>query len=108
MLNIVVHKKVRLSEVIVLDGLDSDQLPIVFHLLDHVRSRKLSDQVDKFTACGWFQSQVSELISPTIQINSGEETDKAAHDFTASIASAYRLSTSKLTLSIWSGESAKI
>jgi hypothetical protein len=32
------------------------------------------------------------------KINSGIEADKAASDFTASIASAYRLSTSKITL----------
>jgi hypothetical protein len=35
-LDIVVHKNVRLSGVIVSDILDSDHLPIVFHLLDHV------------------------------------------------------------------------
>jgi hypothetical protein len=46
-----------------------------------------------------FQSLASELISPRIEINSGVEADKAARNFTASIASAYRLSTSKVTLS---------
>jgi hypothetical protein len=40
----------------------------------------------------------SELISPKIQINSEEEADKMAHDFTASIALAYRIVTSKITL----------
>jgi hypothetical protein len=34
-----------------------------------------------------------------IEINSGVEADKAACNFTASIASAYRLATSKVTLS---------
>jgi hypothetical protein len=38
------------------------------------------------------------LISPKVEINSGVEADKAARDFTASIASARRLSTSKITL----------
>jgi hypothetical protein len=38
-------------------------------------------------------------VSPRIQVNSGVEADKAARDFTASIASAYRLATSKITLS---------
>jgi hypothetical protein len=46
-LDIVVHKNVRLSEVIVPDILESDHLPIVFHSLDHVRSRNPSDPVDK-------------------------------------------------------------
>jgi hypothetical protein len=33
-------------------------------------------------------------------MNLGVEVDKAAQDFTASIASAYRLSTSKITFSV--------
>jgi hypothetical protein len=37
----------------------------------------------------------SNSLSPRIEINSGVEADKAALEFTASIASAYRLSTSK-------------
>jgi hypothetical protein len=98
-LDIVVHKNVRLLEIIVSDILDSDHLPIIFHLLDHVRTRHLSDPVDKFTTRERFQSLASELISPRIQINSGREADKAASNFTASIATEYRLSTSKVTLS---------
>jgi hypothetical protein len=38
-----------------------------------------------------------ELTSPRIQANVGEEADKVAHNFTASISSAYRLSTSRIT-----------
>jgi hypothetical protein len=38
-------------------------------------------------------------VRPSIQINLGEEGNKVACDFTASIALVYRLSTSKLTLS---------
>jgi hypothetical protein len=53
MLDIVVLKSARLSEVIVSDILGSDHLPIVFHLLDHVRTRTLSDLVDKFTDWEW-------------------------------------------------------
>jgi hypothetical protein len=98
-LDIVVHKNVRLSEDTVSDILDSDDLPVVFHLLDHIRTTNLSDSVDKFTHLERFQSLASELISPRIQINSEKEADKRARDFTASIASAYRLSTSKITLS---------
>jgi hypothetical protein len=45
----IVHKNVRLSEVIVSDILDSDHILIVFHLLDHVRTRKFFNPVDKFT-----------------------------------------------------------
>jgi hypothetical protein len=48
-LDIVVHKNVLLLEIIVSDILDSDHLPIVFYLLDHVITRNLSDPVDKFT-----------------------------------------------------------
>jgi hypothetical protein len=48
-LEIVLHKNVRLSEVIVSEILDPDRLPIVFHLLGHIRSRNLSDPVDNFT-----------------------------------------------------------
>jgi hypothetical protein len=48
-LDIVVHKSVRMSEIILSDILDSDHLPVVFHLLGHVRNRTPSDPVDKFT-----------------------------------------------------------
>jgi hypothetical protein len=98
-LNIVVHQNVRQSEVIVSDVLDSDHLPILFHILDHVTSRNLSDPIEKFTDWEWFQSLASDLMSPRNQSNSGVEADKAARDFTASIASAYRLAPSKVTLS---------
>jgi hypothetical protein len=46
-----------------------------------------------------FQSLACDLVSARIQIYSGVEADKAARDFTASIAMAYRLATSKVTLS---------
>jgi hypothetical protein len=98
-LDIVVHKNVRLSEVIVSDILDSDHLSIIFHLLDHNRSRNLSDPVDKFTDWEWFKRLASELVSPKIQINWEEETDKSAHDFTACTASTYRISTFNITTS---------
>jgi hypothetical protein len=98
MFHIVVHKNVQVSEVTVSDILDSDQLPIVFRLLDHFRTRNLSDQVDKFKDWERCQSPASEFISPRIQIKSGEEANKEASDFAASIALAYRLSTSKITL----------
>jgi hypothetical protein len=62
MLDIVVQKDVRLSEVIVSDILDSDHLSISFHLLDHIRTSNLSDPIDKFTGWGRFLSLASELI----------------------------------------------
>jgi hypothetical protein len=77
--------------------LDSDHLPIIFHILDHVKIRNLSEPIEKFTDWDQFKSLASELISPRIEINSGKEADKAACNFTASIASAYRLATSKVT-----------
>jgi hypothetical protein len=58
-----------------------DHLPIVFHLLDHIRTRNLSDPDDKFTDWERFQSLAFELISPWIQINWEKEADKAARDF---------------------------
>jgi hypothetical protein len=70
-LDIVVHQNVHLSEVIVSDVLDLDHLPIVFHILDHVTIRNLSDPVEKFTDWERFQSLASDLASPRIQINSG-------------------------------------
>jgi hypothetical protein len=97
-LDIVVHQNIRMSDVIVSDILDSDHLPIIFHILDHVKIRNLPDPIDKFTDWDRFQSLASELISPKIEIKSGVQADKSAREFSASIASAYRLSTSTITL----------
>jgi hypothetical protein len=72
---------------------------IVFYLLDRIRTRNLSDPIEKFTDWKRFKSLASELISRRIQINSGEDADKTAREFTASKASVYRLPTSKFTLS---------
>jgi hypothetical protein len=44
-----------------------------------------------------FQSLASELVSPSIQIYSSNEADKAARDFVASRALTYRLSTRENT-----------
>jgi hypothetical protein len=48
-LDIVVHQNIRVSDVIVSDISDSDHLPIVFHILDHVKIRNLSEPIEKFT-----------------------------------------------------------
>jgi hypothetical protein len=87
-LDIVVHKNIRVSDVIVSDILDSDHLPIVFHILNHVKIRNLSEPIEKFTDWDQFQSLISELMSPQIEIKLGVEADNVARDFTASIASA--------------------
>jgi hypothetical protein len=87
-----------MSDVIVSHILNSDHLPIIFHIRDHFKIRNLSDPIEKFTDWDRFQSLASELISPKIQIKSVLEADKAARAFSASIASAYMLSTSKITL----------
>jgi hypothetical protein len=79
--------------------LDSDHLPILFHILDHVKIRNLSEPIEKYTDWEQFQSLASDLISPRLEINTGVEAYKAAREFTASIASAYRLSTSKVKIS---------
>jgi hypothetical protein len=94
MLDIDVHKNVQLSEIILIlwTQITYQSFPFAGSYI----SRKLSDLVDKFTDWKRFQSLTSELISPRIQINSGEEASKAAQNFTASIALAYRLSTKKL------------
>jgi hypothetical protein len=96
-LDIVFHQNIRVSDVIISDILDSDHLPVIFHILDHVKIRNLSDPTEN---SHWerFQNLASELISPKIEITSEVEAKKAARDFTASISSAYRLSTSKITL----------
>jgi ribosome-associated translation inhibitor RaiA len=65
----------------------------VFHILDHIRTKNVSEQLEKF------QSLISNLISLRIDINLGEEADKLVCDFTASIASAHRLAWSKINLS---------
>jgi hypothetical protein len=59
----------------------------------------LTKTFEKFTNWERFQSLASELISPKIEIRSRQEPCKASHDFVASIASAYRLSTIKITIS---------
>jgi hypothetical protein len=83
--DIVVHKDVRHSEVSVLDIKDSDHLPIMFCILDHIKARKILDPVEKFTDWERFQSLASALV--------------AARDFAAPIASAYRLSTKTTSIS---------
>jgi hypothetical protein len=94
----VVHQNIRVSDLIDSDILDSDHLPIIFHMLYQVKIRNLWEPVEKFTDWERFLSLTSELISSKIQIKSRVEADKVARDFTASTASAYRLSPNNITL----------
>jgi hypothetical protein len=96
-LDIVVHQTIRVSDVIASDILDSDYLPVVFHI--RIIS-KLGIFQNLLKNPDWerFQSLTSCLTSPRIKINMGVEADKAEHDFTAPFASAYKLLTSKVTL----------
>jgi hypothetical protein len=75
-LDIVVHKNIRLSDVIVSDILDSDYLPIIFHILDHVRTKQISEPLEEFTDGERFQSLASNIVSLRVEINSGVEADK--------------------------------
>jgi hypothetical protein len=77
----------------------SGHTPLVFFLLGNARTRKLTYAVDKFIDMKHFQSLASELIVCRIQINFGKDDPKVAGDFTASIASAHWLLTSKITFS---------
>jgi hypothetical protein len=70
-----------MSNVIVSDILESYHLPVIFHILDRVKIRNLLDPIEKFTDKYRFQSLASELISPTIEIKSGVEADRAARIF---------------------------
>jgi hypothetical protein len=90
MLDTVVNKNTRLSNTIVSDIMDSDHLPIIFYIMDHVRTTKLLKQLTKLTNWDRFKSLATDLISPRTEINSGIEANKAACNFTASTASAYR------------------
>jgi hypothetical protein len=57
---------VRLSEVRVLDVMDSNHLPIMFCILDHVKAGEILDPVENFHCWGGgqFQNLASALISP--------------------------------------------
>jgi hypothetical protein len=47
-LDIVVHQIIRHSNVIFSDILDSDHLPVVFHILDHITTKKLLEPLKNF------------------------------------------------------------
>lgn len=53
------------------DFLDYDHFSIVFHTLDHVTTKKLSELLEKFTSWVMFQHLAVNIISSRIEINSG-------------------------------------
>jgi hypothetical protein len=58
-LDIVVQQNIRLSEVIVTNILHSDHLPVMFSILDPVRTREASDAVEKLR--DWDVTEVSAV-----------------------------------------------
>jgi hypothetical protein len=78
LLNIVVHQNIRFSSVTVSNILNLDHLPILFHVLDHVKIRNFSEPIENYTDWERFQSFASDLISPRLEINTRVEADKAA------------------------------
>jgi hypothetical protein len=76
-----VKHNIRLPVVIIYDILDSDQLQIVFQVLDHVKTKKLYEPVENFTDWERFQRLASDLISPKFEIDPKEEADKALAGF---------------------------
>jgi hypothetical protein len=68
-LDIVFHQNIRMSDAIVFVILDSDPLQIIFHILDHVKIRNLSEPIETFTDWDQFQSLASDIISPRIEFN---------------------------------------
>jgi hypothetical protein len=56
LLDTVVHQNIRGSDVIFSDILKSDRLPVIFHILDHVKIKNLLDRIEKFTDWDRFQS----------------------------------------------------
>jgi len=98
-LDIVLHMNVRISDVNVLEILVSNHLLILFHMMDHDSTRDISAPVEIHTDWERFQSLASNLVVPRTQIHSSEDAEGTARKFAASITSAYRLSTHKITLS---------
>jgi hypothetical protein len=70
----------------------------MFSILVPVRTRQALVLVEKLTDWELLQSLASEPLSPDILIHSSNEADKAARDFAASVALAYRTSTRKTAI----------
>lgn len=70
----------------------------MFRIPEFVRTREALDPVEKLT--DWDLFLVSDLISLNNQISSSDGADKVARDSAASIASAYSVSTKKITVKV--------
>jgi hypothetical protein len=62
-LDTVVHQNIRLSGVIVSHIMDSNHLPVVLHILDHIKTKDLSKPAEKFTDWEQFQSLASFSVT---------------------------------------------
>jgi hypothetical protein len=71
-LDIVVRRNVRFQMSTVSDILESDHLPILFHILDQVGTRDTSAPAETHTDWERFRSLASDLISPKMQIDTAE------------------------------------
>jgi hypothetical protein len=80
-LDVVLHRNVRISDINILEILDSDHLPILFHMLDHVSTRDNSASIEIQTDWEQFQSLASILTAPTTQIHISEDAEEAARKF---------------------------
>jgi len=98
-LDIVIHRNVRLSGVTVPRILDSDNLPIFFNILNQVCAKDKSARVETHTDWDQFRSLTSDLIPPRLQADTTEDVVRAASAFTASVASVYRLVICKFAFS---------
>jgi hypothetical protein len=98
-LDMVIHNRIILPNILDSAIFVSDNILIILQILVHVRRKKFLELRKNWTDWKRFQSLTSNFISSRNEINSGVEADKAACDFTASVASTYRLSTTRVTLS---------
>jgi hypothetical protein len=80
--SILVHKNIRIWNVIVCDILVSDQLPIVFHIRDHVRTNKVPKPFEIVTVWQWSEILTSNLISSRITNIWSWEPEGARHQDT--------------------------
>jgi hypothetical protein len=64
-----VHKNITLSDIIASEILDSDHLPIMFHIMHHFGTKQISEPLENFKNWEQFQSLASHLISSIVEIN---------------------------------------
>jgi hypothetical protein len=72
LLDIVVHQNIRVSDVS--DILDSDHLPIIFHIMGHVKIRNLSEPIEKIHRLRTVSKPRLGINIPRIEINSRDRS----------------------------------